>query len=236
MSASWLAFWDSSHSIYVDARHRDVHYRLIAEAIARLVPGPSARVLDYGSGEALHAEIVAAAAGELLLCEGAPGLRAQLAARFAGDPKIRVVAPQDVERLPDGSLDLIVLHSVVQYLTPDEAEKLFALFYRRLRTGGLLVVSDIIPPDVAAATDALELLRFAGANGFLFAAILGLVRTRLSDYWQIRKRVGLARYDEAAMIAKLAASGFAAHRAPANIGHNQSRRTFLARPLKPPAA
>jgi SAM-dependent methyltransferase len=231
MSASWLAFWDSSHSIYVNARHRDIHYRLIAEAIARLVPGPTARVLDYGSGEALHAGLVAAAAGELLLCDGAPGLRAQLAARFAGDPKIRVVAPQDVERLPAGSLDLVVLHSVAQYLTPDEAEKLFALFHRLLRAGGQLVVSDIIPPDTAAATDALELLRFAGANGFLFAAIVGLVRTRLSDYWQIRKRFGLTRYDAAALIAKLAASGFAAHRATENIGHNQSRMTFLARPL-----
>ncbi|MFZ0607897.1 MAG: SAM-dependent methyltransferase, partial [Xanthobacteraceae bacterium] len=120
MSAAWLAFWDSTHSIYVNARHRDVHYRLIAQAIAQLVPGPSARVLDYGSGEALHAGIVAGAAGELLLCEGAPGLRAQLAARFAGDPKIRAVAPTDVERLPEHTLDLIVLHSVAQYLAPDE--------------------------------------------------------------------------------------------------------------------
>ena len=50
MSAEWLAFWDSPHSIYVSARHKDVHYRLIASEIAALVPGPQARVLDYGSG------------------------------------------------------------------------------------------------------------------------------------------------------------------------------------------
>jgi len=233
MSASWLGFWDTSHSIYVNARHRDVHYRLIATAIARLVPSPSARVLDYGSGEALHADIVAAAAGELLLCEGAPGLRARLAARFAGDPKIRTVAPDAVERLPQRSFDLIVLHSVAQYLTTDEAGKLFALFQRLLRADGLLVAGDIIPPDIAAATDALALLRFAAANGFLCAAIVGLVRTRLSDYWQIRKRVGLTRYGEAAMIDKLAASGLAAERAPQNIGHNQARMTFIARPRQP---
>jgi len=229
MSASWLAFWDTSHSIYVNARHRDVHYRLIATEIAQLVPGGSARVLDYGSGEALHAEIVAAAAGELFLCDGASGLRKQLAARFAGEPKIRCLSPQDVEALPERILDLIVLHSVAQYLTPDEADKLLALFHRLLRAGGILVVSDIIPPTTAAATDALALLRFAAANGFLLAAIVGLVRTRLSAYWQIRRRVGLTRYDETAMIAKLAASGFAARRAPRNIGHNQSRMTFVAR-------
>jgi hypothetical protein len=44
---------------------------------------------------------------------------AGLAARFANDPKIRAVAPEEVERLPDHSLDLIVLHSVVQYLKPE---------------------------------------------------------------------------------------------------------------------
>ena len=62
---NWLAFWDSPHSIYVSARHKDVHYRVIAEAIAALVPSREARVLDYGSGEALHADIVAAACGQL---------------------------------------------------------------------------------------------------------------------------------------------------------------------------
>ena len=31
------------------------------------------------------------------------------------------------------------------------------------------------------------------------------------------------------MIAKLAAAGFAVRRAPANIGHNQTRMTFIAR-------
>ena len=230
MSAPWLKFWDSSHSIYVNARHRDVHYRLIAQQIAALVPSPQARVLDYGCGEALHADRVAAAASELLLCEGAPRVRGGIAARFAGNAKIRAVAPEELERLADRSLDLVVLHSVAQYLTPDELAKLFALFHRLLHADGMLVVSDIIPPDVAAATDALALLRFGAANGFFIAAVAGLMRTLLSDYWQLRTRYGLTRYGEAAMTEKLAAAGFFAQRAAHNIGHNQARMAFLARP------
>jgi SAM-dependent methyltransferase len=230
MSAGWLTFWDSSHSIYVNARHRDVHYSLIAEQIAALVPSPRARVLDYGCGEALHADRIAAAAGELLLCEGAPRVRAGVAARFAGNAKIRAVAPEDVERVAEHSLDLIVLHSVAQYLTPEELAKLFALFHRLLNADGVLVVSDIIPPDVAAATDALALLRFGAENGFFVAAVTGLVRTVLSDYWRLRTRYGLTRYGEAAMTEKLAAAGFAAQRAAQNIGHNQARMAFIARP------
>jgi SAM-dependent methyltransferase len=228
---NWLAFWDSPHSIYVNARHKDVHYRVIAEAIAALVPSPQSRVIDYGCGEALHADIVAAAAGELLLCEGAPGVRAALAARFGNNPKIRAVAPDDVKQLPDRSFDLIVLHSVAQYLTPQETSALFATFRRLLKPDCILAVSDVIPPHVPASTDALALLRFGAANGFFFAAVTGLARTLVSDYWRLRTQYGLTRYSEAVMIEKLAAAGFTAQRAPDNIGHNQARMEFIARPI-----
>jgi SAM-dependent methyltransferase len=230
MISDWLAFWDSRHFLYANARHKDAHYRLVAQAIAALVPSGAARVLDYGSGEALHADLVAEAAGELLLCEAAAGLRAGLEKRFAGHSKTRVVAPHEIARLPEHSLDLIVMHAVAQYLTAAGADALFALFHRLLKPEGLLVVSDVMSPEVTAATDAWALLRFGKANGFFFAALWGLLRSLLSDYWRLRSRIGLTRYAEAAMIEKLGGAGFAAERAPANIGHNQARMTFYARP------
>jgi SAM-dependent methyltransferase len=224
----WIAFWDSEHSIYVNARHRDVHYRTIARDIGAHVPAAAA-VLDYGCGEALHAELVAASARRLILCEAAPAVRSALAGRFAGHPKIEVRAPAEVALLPPGSLDVVVLHSVAQYLTPDELDALLVVFRRLLRAGGLLILGDVIPPHVSAATDAIALLRLAAANGFLAAAVIGLVRTVASDYWRLRSHLGLTRYGETAMIEKLAAAGFSARRAGANIGHNPARMTFLAR-------
>ena len=109
--SSWVAFWDTSNSIFVSARHKEVHYRQMAQEISRYLPSPAARVLDYGSGEALYANLVAAAAGQVLLCEGAPRIRASAAARFADIPKIRVVTPEEVGQLQPHSLDLIVLLS-----------------------------------------------------------------------------------------------------------------------------
>ena len=230
MISDWLSFWDKPHSIYVSARHKDVHYRLIAQELAALLPSRQACVLDYGCGEALHAELIAAACGTLLLCDGAPSVRAGVAARFAGNSKIRALAPEDVERLPDNSLDVLVLHSVAQYLTPEQTQTLFALFHRLLQPNGVLLVSDVIPPLAATSTDAAALLRFGAANGFLLAAAAGLARTLFSDYWRLRARIGLTHYSESAMIEKLAAAGFTAQRAARNIGHNQARMAFLARP------
>jgi SAM-dependent methyltransferase len=234
MTADWLSFWDKPHSIYVSARHKNVHYRLIAQEIARhvaaLFPSRPARVLDYGCGEALHADIVAAACGELLLCEGAPKVRAGLSERFAAIINIRVLTPEQVARLPDRSLDFIVLHSVAQYLTGEQTQTLFAEFHRLLRADGALLVSDVIPPRLPPSIDVAALLRFAAANGFLLAALFGLTRTLFSDYWRLRARIGLTQYSEAAMLDKLAAAGFSAHRAEKNIGHSQARMAFVARP------
>src|SRR5262245_17582093 len=225
----WIAFWDSEHSIYVNERHRDVHYRTIAQDIRAHLPAGAA-VLDYGCGEALHADLVAASARSLILCEAAPKVRTALKRRFAAQAKIKVFAPDEVAALPARSLDAVVLHSVAQYLTPQELDALLAMFRRLLSDEGVLILGDVIPPHVSALGDALALLRFAAANRFFGAALVGLVRTFLSDYWRLRSHLGLRRYGEAAMIAKLAGSGFSARPSPTNIGHNPARMTFIARP------
>jgi SAM-dependent methyltransferase len=225
----WVKFYDFKHSIiYVNERHRDVHYRTIAEDIRRYVRSPQARVLDYGSGEATSADIVADAAGALTMAEAAPNVRASLMQRYAGNPKISVVTPEQTAALPAASYDLIVMHSVAQYLTSAELDRLLGIFHRLLKPDGTLVVGDIVPPGLSAPAAAIALLRFGARNGFFWAAFFGLIRIVFSDYVRLRRATGLSHYDESAMLARLKAAGFSATRAPRNIGHNQSRMTFLA--------
>ena len=228
--SDWRSFWDSAHSIYVNAHHKDVHYREIADQIAAFVPGPSARVLDYGCGEALHAGRVAAVAAQVLLCDSAPSVRAAIAARFAADPRIRALAPEEVEALPERSVDLIVSNSMTQYLTPPELDRVLAQWHRLLAPGGTLVVADVIPPDAGAITDVAALLRYAAANGFFLAALWGLARTAVSPYSRLRSQIGVTRYTQSAFVEKLEAAGFTAERMAHNLEHNPARMTFRARP------
>jgi SAM-dependent methyltransferase len=225
----WISFWNSPHSIYVNARHSDVHYRAIADLFLRHVPSPDAVVLDFGCGEALHADRVAAACRRLILIDAAATVRAGLAARFAGRPSIEVRAPTTLGELPDRSIDLVVMNSVAQYLTSAEFSALLVLFRRLLRPGSLLLIGDVIPPQVSAFADAVALLNYGAANGFLFAAIGGLLRTAVSDYTKLRSRIGVTLYTEAEMLQRLEAAGFTATRAKANAGPNPARMTFLAR-------
>jgi len=229
MVADWKSFWNTAHSIYVNDRHKDVHYRTIAEQIAEFVPGPTARVLDYGCGEAVHADLVAAVAAEVVQCDSADTVRAALAQRFAGNPRIKVLSPSDVEGLPDKSFDLIVANSVVQYLTTPELEQMLALWRRLLAPGGTLIVADIIPPDVGKLSDVLALFRLAAQHGFLLAALGGLARTAVSPYRKLRSTLGIAQYTEADFMAKLTAAGYTAERLQRNLEHNPARMTFRAR-------
>ena len=226
----WISFYDFKHSvIYVNERHRDVHYRTIAQDIRGYVPPHSASVLDYGCGEANSADLVATAAAHLTLVEAAPNVRAALAARYADNSKISVLTPDEAAAKPAGSFDLIVMHSVAQYLTAAELDRLLGVFHRLVKPEGLVIIGDIIPPQMAAPAAALSLLRFGAENGFFWAAVGGLIRIFLSDYFRLKKAHGLSHYTQEEMLARLKAAGYSAKRAERNIGHNQWRMTFLAR-------
>ena len=227
--SGWRDFWDGAHSIYVNDRHKDVHCREIAEQIAAFVPGPQARVLDFGCGEATHADKVAAVAASVLLCDAAPSVRAGIAERFAGNLRIKAISPEEAERLRDGSLDLIVANSVVQYLDPAELDRMLAVWRRLLAPGGTLIVADVIPPDVGKLSDVMALLRYGARNGFLFAAFGGMARTAVSPYRKLRSQLGISQYTEAAFLQKLQAAGFGAERLARNMEHNPARMTFRAK-------
>jgi SAM-dependent methyltransferase len=226
----WLSFWNAPNRIYVNDRHRDVHYRDVALEMGSLVPSPAATVVDYGCGEATAAHLVAQACGRLILSDGAPAVRDKLSARFKDNPKIVVRAPEEVAALPPGSVDLIVLNSVAQYLDRAAFDDLLARFRRVLAANGRLVVGDVIPPHTSAATEIAALMTLAWRNGFVGAALLGLVRTLFSDYRALRGKLGLTHYTEAEMLDALARAGFSAHRRYPNLEHNQQRMTFVAVP------
>jgi ubiquinone/menaquinone biosynthesis C-methylase UbiE len=225
----WIDYYDSTHTIYASKLHRDLHFQLIAKDIIGYISTPGAVVLDYACGEALSAAQVADACAKLYLAEPAPGVRGRLIARFAPNTKIRVRSLDDLRNMEEKSVDLAVVNSVVQYMTPAELDTALATIRRLLKPGGRLIVGDVLRPEVGMVRDVVALLRFAAHHGFLRDALIGLVSTALSGYRHLRSRVGLQRYSEADMIAKLAANGFTASRVHFNIGHNPWRMTFVAR-------
>jgi SAM-dependent methyltransferase len=228
---NWRDYWNQDTPIYAGERHKLLHYRLVASDIISFIPSPRAAVLDYGCGEALFADRVAAKCGHLTLFDAASLVRERLQARFGANDRITVLAPESLSGLADASFDLIVVNSLVQYLSLDELRGALKLWRGKLKPDGRLVIADVIPPDVSPVTDAKALLSLAWKGGFLKSAMLGLARTAFSEYRKIREELGLSQYSEAEIVDILDEAGFTAERAERNMGHNQARMTFVARPV-----
>lgn len=230
---SWVEYWNSDHPIYVNERHRLLHYKLLARDLAALVPDDDALVLDFGCGEALSADDLASHCRKLSLADSASNVREKLSARFAGNSRISVISDSEALALPENSIDLIILHSVAQYIPREDFPGLVGKLVGKLRDGGRIVIGDILPPDLPAITDALALLRFGFEGGFLMAAGVGLVRAALSDYRKLREDLGLTRYTESDMLSLLEGAGLTARRLEQNPGHNQARMAFMGLKVAP---
>ncbi len=226
---SWKDFWDGEHSIYVNARHRTLHDRRIAADIAALIPSPEAVVLDYACGEATAAEVVVGRCARLVLSDAAPSVRAKLTDRHAGRADVAVLSPEEVKALAPDTFDLIVVNSLLQYLSRGELDAMLAMLRPLLKPAGTLVIGDVIPRGKSPLSDAASLLRFGWEGGFFIPAVIGLVRTFFSDYRKLRAELGLSFYDADEMLAIFDHAGFTAVRRKINIGHNQARMTFAAR-------
>src|SRR5260221_14357337 len=144
----WIDYYDSTHTIYASKLHRDLHFEVIARDIIGYISSANAVVLDYACGEALSAAKVADACGKLYLAEPAPGVRGRLIARFAPNTRIRVRSLDDLRKMDEKSVDLVIMNSVTQYMTPDELDAAFAVVRRLLKPGGRLVLGDILCPNV----------------------------------------------------------------------------------------
>lgn len=225
----WLGFWEGANRIYVNDRHRAVHYRQVADDILSVLPaGQRVTVLDYGCGEALEAARIAERVDRLYLYDAARTTRARLAERFTGNARIAVLDEAGLDGLASASLNLIVVNSVLQYVPHDGLPGLLQRWRGWLRGGGVLVLADIVSPDTGALADVSALLGTAWRHGFLGAALVGLFATFFSDYRRLRARAGLSTYGETEMLAILREAGYAPRRCPRNFGFNQARMTFLA--------
>jgi SAM-dependent methyltransferase len=226
---SWLDFWNAPNAIYVSRRHQEAHYAKVASGIGGFVPaGGDAVVLDWGCGDAFMANALAQTCRALLLYDRAEATRGRLMSAYAGSPKIRVLGEAALEALPDASIDLIVVNSVVQYLSASQFADALRLFHRLLKHHGTLLLGDIIAPDTPLVGHVSTFLRFAWQNGFLTAGIIGLARNFVSPYRKLRRDAGYACYTQKQMLALLGENGFIGERLKSNIAVSQLRSSYLA--------
>lgn len=226
---AWEDFWNQADvGLYVNKRNLEAHFARLAADLTPYYPSCGA-VLDYGCGDALAADPLSRRCGSLTLFDAAPAVRRRLAQRFAGRAGIIVAHDENDPILsPPGGFDLITVVSVAQYIPRDALPSLMRRWRGMLAPDGRLLLADVAPPDASAWRDAASQLTFAAQNGFLTAAMIGMVRLIGSDYRKIRKAAGFSTYAADEIIGLLRDAGFNAERLLRNIGPTPHRLSFIA--------
>ena len=198
--ADWIAFGiPSTRSTSTPPSRRALPHDRAGRPRASYRTG--AAVLDYGCGEALSADIMAATARTPDPVRGGAEVCATPSPPLRGPPEDRIRVARGGRGIAGRPLDAIVHAFGSRSISRRRGStRCSQLFRRRLTGQGILVLGDVLPPNVSVFTDAMALIRFAAANGFLAAALVGFCRTLLSDYWRLRLSLGLSRYGEAAMV------------------------------------
>ncbi len=225
----WVAFWNRPNAIYANRRNLEAHFACLMRDLETYLPEGGA-VLDFGCGDALAAEAMAARCGTLYLYDAAPAVRERLLERFRDHPRIKVLDEEGLGALPAGGIDLILAVSVLQYIPREDLRGVLDRWRGLLRPEGHALIADVVDPNTPMLQDIASQLRMAHQHGFLLAALLGLGRLAFSDYRRIRREAGFSAYTPAELMDVLESAGLSAAPLPRNVGPTPHRRSFLARP------
>src|SRR3546814_15868024 len=91
--------------------------------------------------------------------------RERLLVRHGANARVSVLDDAALAALAPGSVGLLVVNSVAQYLSRDEFAGLLGDAREWLADGGRLVLADIVPPGNGMAADVASLLRTATREG-----------------------------------------------------------------------
>lgn len=123
--------------------------RLAGEAaLTEALPPTPARLLDLGTGDGRLVDVVLRARPsieEVVALDRSPPMLERAAARFAADPRVRVVERDLQAPLhPLGSFDVVVSGFAIHHLEHDAKRRLFAEVATVLRPGGAFADLDVV--------------------------------------------------------------------------------------------
>jgi len=176
----------------------------LASRLSNVVPDLKVRhILDYGCGQGLVAAHLAPEVKAVDLWDSSQRARKQAEAVCRDYPNVKVLS-----HLPDSEVyDLILVSSVTQYLTGDQLLEAMSRWKRILKSDGLVLITDIIPPQRRIASEIFALLRFAARYGLLLQMLLDGIRD-LPNYLLRSQQHPLTQYSLEEISGMASATGF----------------------------
>ena len=189
---------------------------------------PTWRVLDFGCGFGTITMLLARAVGEVCAWDPSPSMRAWAQRNAVDRANVQIVERSSDRRLVGDAepYDLIVVNSVIQYMSARERRLWLCRWRDLLAPGGRMVLSDLVSPRHHVWDDAVSLCRFYAQHGRLTDAL----RQRLRDlglYSRARRMCRLSSVGREELRRDAAAAGLAMQLLATNLTYRTHRTAAL---------
>lgn len=227
---TWRAYWEGIEDRQAVFRIEARDY--VARMVDALNPSAATRVLDFGCGFGHTATELSRHVGVVALWDASSAVRQQAVVRVSGLRNIEFLdlqegaSPASVE-----PFDLILVHSVLQYMSPAEIEDWLRRWRGMLSRNGRLVLSDLLTPGPSVLSELTDYLKFAARNGFFWNALIAGMKGT-GRYASARRSRPLTTVTHEQLTQWAGAAGLAVQWLPANLSHRKTRATAVLRPAR----
>ena len=209
-----------------DAEAKDYFLRL-----GRAVPLTSCkRVLDFGCGLGFVSELLASEVGSLFFWDYSENMLETAKVRLASTSNAQAIDLSGHNQGLTADFDLIVVNSVIQYMSEDDFSVWLACWRGMLNEGGTLVISDVILPQPAFLTEVFDSIIFSAREGFLIRTLSKNFK-QYSRYLKARSQAPMTRYSKEEFSKRVEDSGLAVCFQPKNLTYRTNRFSALLRPV-----
>ena len=198
----------------------------VARLDARIGLDPAARVLDFGCGFGFVAALVAPRVAQVLAWDAAARMRHAARERLAGHRNARVLE-EPGPRAAGVRFDLILVNSVVQYMTSADFDGWLVAWRGLLAPAGRLVLSDVITTRTARPVRELVEFVVLGARRGVLLRTLKEGASALRRYSQTRRARPLSRIDPDALTRRVATLGLTLCVLDRNLAYRSGRSAFV---------
>ncbi len=222
---SWAEYWQHPHALLADLEEARLEAASVVDGLTSTLEISSGhRALIFGAGRGLGTPQLTAAGVDVVLCDQSAWFRS--AAREHAGAEVPIVSGlEDV----GGDFDLVLAHSVLQYLRDGERRRFLEEARTRLRPGGALVLSDLLPASDSTLRSAAHALLKRGSAGLRLRRGWGLVELALGAYGRTAREQPLRRFRDDEIARELSDVGLSAHPLAENLGLDRGRRAWVGR-------
>jgi len=188
------------------------------------------RVLDFGCGLGFVSELLATEVGKLYFWDYSENMLETARARLTKVSNSEVIDLSCADDTTDTNFDLIVVNSVIQYMSDEDFATWLGRWRNMLEKSGVLVISDVILPQPAFLTEVADSLSFSVKEGFLIRTL----KQNFKQYWRYlkaRRQATMTRYSKDDFSRRVEKEGFAIQFLPENLTYRTNRFSALLRPV-----